>query len=675
MAAALVRLLLVSLVLCTGWPQAALAQEALRPEVTRLERLPLLERTRLPEMIAELRSRAHDTSAEQFDLLYLLAGHYAFHKQRAALEGLEHEFAPWRRSTHTASRMLGETGWALSWTRFHVRSGHLQLAQQEIQSLKPESLGDLPLKWRYRERAIRADVLEAVGQIDEALLLRLDEVRLATQMQESWRQASALGSLSYTYARAGQQDKSIEAANEAMRIAETNQEDHDALASAHLAVALAYAEDPNIDLSRRAYERSLHHARVAKDPSMQALLLGNLSDTYLRAGEYGRALALAEECMPLAVELKDTETQTLALHNMGLAKIGLKRIADGKSDVMKAIAIERQQGATTSVSEGWHELGLYLERAGDFAGAMTAFEEYRRIADTLSRADQRKRVLEAQELFDAERRSRETQLLGQETALQGEQIRTRNLQLLQWGLLMASGVAAMVLLAMIFKRMRKTNAELARSNEELAVRSERDPLTGLANRRFFQREVLRHQTDQALQASLFLIDIDHFKRLNDSYGHAGGDAVLVAVAQRLRAAVREHDIVVRWGGEEFLVLVGTREPALTQTLALRILRELGGSPVALPQGQSVAVTASVGYASFPLPGGSAAPDWERAIDVVDTLMYQAKGHGRNQAWGLTAARAPDVPELMKQLSELNQARDRGDLQLQVTAGPIPGGRA
>ncbi|MBH9577324.1 tetratricopeptide repeat-containing diguanylate cyclase [Inhella proteolytica] len=663
----------LSLALLGVVPQPACAQEALRPEITKLERLPQAQRPRLPELVAQLRRQARETSDEQFDLLFLLSTHYAGEKQRAALEGLEHEFAPWRRSTETRQRVLGETAWALAWTVFHIRSGHLQLAQQEIDSLKPESLGELPLKWRYRERRIRANVLEETGHIDEALLLRLDVVRLGAQSAEVWRHVSALAALSYTYYRAGQHDKAVEAAKEAQQVAESVPDDHDVQAEAQLTLGLVLSEDADAMPSRRAYEQSLHHARLAGDESLQALLLGNLADSYLRAGDYHRALALAQECLPLAQRLKDESTELLAMHNMGLAKIGLKRVAEGKADVLKAIATERQKGATTSVSEGWEELGQYLERAGDFAGAMQAFEEHRRIADTLSRADQRKRVLEAQEQFDAERREREAQLLGQQTVLQGEQIKARNLQLLQWGLLMASGLAAMVLLAMIFKRMRQTNRELARSNEELAVRSERDPLTGLANRRFFQREVLKHQLEDKLQASLFLIDIDHFKRINDSYGHAGGDAVLVAVAQRLRAAVREQDIVVRWGGEEFLVLVGTREPALTYALALRMLREIGGTPVALPQGQSVHITGSVGYASFPLPGGSATPDWERAIDVVDALMYQAKGHGRNQAWGLTVSRATSVAELMQDLGELNQARERGSLELQVTPGPMPGG--
>ncbi|MBB5205272.1 diguanylate cyclase (GGDEF)-like protein [Inhella inkyongensis] len=644
-------------------------QEALRPEITALERMPSSAGAQLPGLVAKLRGRALPRSEEQFDLIFLLAGHYAGNKQRAELEALDRDFGPWRQSSDAAQRLQGELASAISWTRFHMASGHLQLAQQELQSVKPELLTDLPLKWRYRERGLRASVLEQTGNIDEALLLRLETARLAEQLNQAWRQSYALSSLALTYLRAGQLDKAREAADEGLRMAQREPEDHDLLGNAFNIKGMIASEGSDQAEARLAYEQALVYARKASDRGTQSVLMGNLADSYLRGGEYARALSISEEALPLAIELKDAGSQALALHNMGVAKIALKRVAEGKADVLKAITMERQQGATTSVSEGWNELGRYLEQAGDFAGAFEAFEEHRRIADTLSRADQRKRVLEAQEQFDADRRQRETQLLSQETVLQSGQIKARNLQLTQWALLLASGLAAVVLLVMIFRRMRHTNVELARSNAELAVRSERDPLTGLSNRRHFQREVKRHLQEGGLQATLFLLDIDHFKRLNDEYGHAGGDAVLVAVAQRLRAAVREQDLVVRWGGEEFLMLVSTREPALTQALALRMLRELSCEPIALPQDQSVRISGSLGFASFPLPGGNVAPDWERAVDIVDTLMYQAKGHGRNQAWGLMRANGTDLDAVLAQLGELGPARERGDLQLQVLPGP------
>ncbi|MBH9553632.1 tetratricopeptide repeat-containing diguanylate cyclase [Inhella gelatinilytica] len=652
---------------------AAHAQDSLRPEITRLERLPSSERKDFVEQINKVRSQARADSEEQFDLLFQLAMHHAGRKQRTELEALEGPLAAWRQSPNEVRRAQGELMWALAWTSYHLSTGHYALAQKEMDSIRPERLAALAPKWRYRERSMRAGVRELAGHADEAVLLRLDAVRLAAEMDEPWRRAYALSRLSTVYIQVDQIDKAKETIDEALKLAKQSPADHDLLSGLYNAVALIYQGESERSVARKALETALHHAKLAGDRGQQLLLMGNLADSYLQVGDFARALTITSEVIPLAQELGERDSELLALHNMGIAKIGLKRIAEGKADVMKVIAVHRQQGAMSDLASSWQELGLYLEKAGDYAGAVEAYEEYRRIADTLSRADQRKRVLEAQEKFDAERRSQETRLLEEQTKLQGEQIRARNLQLVQWGLLLASAVAAMVLMVMLFRRMRHANRELAQSNAELAVRSERDALTGLANRRYFQREVGHHEHDGVLKASLFLIDIDHFKRINDTHGHAGGDAVLVATAHRLRAAVREQDIVVRWGGEEFLILVSSREPLLTLGLAHRILKGLGGEPVALPNGQVVRVTASIGYASFPIPGGEGAPGWEKAIDVVDTLMYQAKGHGRNQAWGLNGARCESMQSLQEAMADWGAARDDGRLNLQVTPGPQRGG--
>ena len=137
---------------------------------------------------------------------------------------------------------------------------------------------------------------------------------------------------------------------------------------------------------------------------------------------------------------------------------------------------------------------------------------------------------------------------------------------------LASAAALAALLWLLYRRLRRANAQLAVTNRELAAQSEVDPLTGLGNRRRLQQLVGRDP--RGLQATLFLIDIDHFKMLNDRFGHAGGDAVLVAVAGRLRSAVREPLGVMRWGGEEFLLLVQGNDPALADALAQRLLNEI-----------------------------------------------------------------------------------------------------
>jgi diguanylate cyclase (GGDEF)-like protein len=223
----------------------------------------------------------------------------------------------------------------------------------------------------------------------------------------------------------------------------------------------------------------------------------------------------------------------------------------------------------------------------------------------------------------------------------------------------------------LLRRMRHSNAQLQSSNALLKVASERDPLTGLANRRHLLAVMERSATaGQGFDGSMFLIDIDHFKRINDQHGHAAGDRVLVETAQRLRQALREQDLTVRWGGEEFLVVVHAMPADEVEALAQRLLAAIGREPVLLGQ-VPIAVTASIGFATFPLQPLRRALTWEKAIDLVDTAMYLAKAHGRNRAYGVRALQDEDGALVTAQPGTLESAWRSGRADLTHLSGPVP----
>ena len=187
------------------------------------------------------------------------------------------------------------------------------------------------------------------------------------------------------------------------------------------------------------------------------------------------------------------------------------------------------------------------------------------------------------------------------------------------------------LLAMVDAR----TAELRATQAQLEQLAYADPLTGLANRRLFNDE-LRHLAAQAARGgqgfTLLLIDLDRFKQINDTLGHDAGDALLVATAARLRAAVRETDRPFRLGGDEFAVLLGnTTERATLEPVCLRILEYLAQP---LPHGQAtMRVSASVGAAVH-----DARDSHEQLYKRADVALYQAKAAGRD-TWHLAAADA------------------------------------
>jgi diguanylate cyclase (GGDEF)-like protein len=173
----------------------------------------------------------------------------------------------------------------------------------------------------------------------------------------------------------------------------------------------------------------------------------------------------------------------------------------------------------------------------------------------------------------------------------------------------------------------------------------------------------------AFEGALLLVDIDHFKHVNDGHGHAAGDLVLCEVARRLNEAVRSDDLVVRWGGEEFLVLALKVPAAQAEALAERVLRLVGDTPVTV-QGLPVQVTVSIGYARFPLPPNVLPVAWEQAINLADMALYTAKNQGRNRAVGIVAAQAPEAPELRRIEADFDRAWHEGRVTLKVATGPV-----
>jgi diguanylate cyclase (GGDEF)-like protein len=274
-----------------------------------------------------------------------------------------------------------------------------------------------------------------------------------------------------------------------------------------------------------------------------------------------------------------------------------------------------------------------------------------------------------QERFDAERRTRDLALLKGENELKGAQLRRRDLQQQLWWLLAVTFVLSFTVLVMLYRRMRKSNRALESSNYQLLVQSERDPLTGLANRRHFQAAMKQLAADGKLAGTVFLIDIDHFKRINDVHGHAVGDTVLMEMATRLRETLREQDLIVRWGGEEFLVIVRALNPEQVEALARRMLTAMGGTP-AQHASRSIPVTGSIGFATFPIEPTLLAVSWERAINLVDTAMYLAKAHGRNRAYGVRLLHARDESKLDDITRTLEDAWRQGQVALTLLQGPL-----
>jgi diguanylate cyclase (GGDEF)-like protein len=210
--------------------------------------------------------------------------------------------------------------------------------------------------------------------------------------------------------------------------------------------------------------------------------------------------------------------------------------------------------------------------------------------------------------------------------------------------------------------------ELQRKNLELQEISFTDVLTGVWNRRYLE-EILSAEAGQVLRSYqrargseigkrdhrdlvFIMVDMDFFKEINDRHGHPAGDRLLQLVAQRLSTVVRKSDVLVRWGGEEFLIMSRSADPAGIPASCSRILEVMAAEPFDLGQGIIVKKTCSVGWAAYPWSRGAfEAICAEESIALADAALYRAKALGRNQGVGIVATDAASQnPEIINLVS-------------------------
>ncbi len=268
---------------------------------------------------------------------------------------------------------------------------------------------------------------------------------------------------------------------------------------------------------------------------------------------------------------------------------------------------------------------------------------------------------------------------------------------LLWGIGGTAALAGVIRLNTLKLRHERDHLEsiVAERTQQLHDASLTDPLTGLRNRRYIS-EILQNEANAFVACKkhlaksidsrgniskkevfgLFMIDIDHFKQVNDAYGHDAGDQVLKRFADVLRSFVRGDDAVMRVGGEEFLVVLKRTMPEYLSIFAAKTLKKVAATPFAIGGGMTIHKTCSIGYTGFPVyrehPGLFT---FEQSIMITDLGLFHAKNHGRNQAVCLKDG--PQMPSgeaiIQKTATSLEFALQEGYLRIDnvalVTAGP------
>jgi diguanylate cyclase (GGDEF)-like protein len=268
-------------------------------------------------------------------------------------------------------------------------------------------------------------------------------------------------------------------------------------------------------------------------------------------------------------------------------------------------------------------------------------------------------------------------LIGHERSLSGAAVADaralglRNKVTIVVGLLLALAAAlasAWLMASAMQADFREKNLALVQAYKAIEEASLTDALTGLRNRRFLDQQldadislcVRRYKQwlkdpSQPMPAEadlvFFIVDIDHFKVLNDTHGHSVGDEVLSQMRQRLQEACRESDYLVRWGGEEFLVVARGTRRADAESIAERIRTAVNGRAFDAQGTGGLSKSCSVGFACFPfLPSHPDLLSWAQVVELADQALYMAK-HGGRDAWvGLSGSERTQYDDVRRWLA-------------------------
>lgn len=554
-----------------------------------------------------------------------------------------------------------------------LANNRIDEAQTALTAIVAQAPATLPPIVAAALDSVQGDIHNVRAASDKALASYLRAMRLLQTLPDAGDQRAMLyGRIAQVYINSDHPEKAAATARQG--VAEPDAP-LPALASLRLTEGIALVRLGRGSEGLAAFQQALEMARRGGLDGVEASIRGNIADYFLRQHDYVRAEQEARKALQVSTAVNDENLIIMAKANLGFALMGQGKVALGTPYIDAVTARLRAAGAVGDVEALLDEKGRMQEAAGEYRQALATVREQQALQLSSARNARDRAIAALQEEFDASQRTRQIALLKRENELKDSELGSRRKAQLATAFAAVLTVLACAAIYLLYRRAARSNAQLQQLNRQLEYHSMRDALTGLHNRRSFL-EKMRARTGRASQERragaasgvdcFFLMDIDHFKSINDRHGHAVGDAVLVEVARRLGTAVRDSDMVVRWGGEEFMVYAPGTDPATMAVLARRILDAIGATPVDAVS-CTVPVTVTTGAVWLPA-GADGEIDWQSATRLADWALYQGKTGGRNQARLINRLHAP-AQDILAALD--GGTAPAGLLEIACVPGPGP----
>lgn len=363
----------------------------------------------------------------------------------------------------------------------------------------------------------------------------------------------------------------------------------------------------------------------ADDSTFMKLRLGTLhAEILLDTAEPQRAIETIDETEALAAESESSYYIARSWLLRGQAQIQLDQVDAGISLMGKAIDYFQSKGQMIDVLEGLDRQIRVLREKKEYDRALGLMDRRQQFWSQLFRNERGRAIAEVEARHSAKTLEHQIEALSTENRIQEQSLHAERLGKM---LALVLALFAISVSAFLFRAIQRARKERDKLSDAVRL----DTLTGASSRYQFQRQYVqepRPKRPMETECDLLLLDIDHFKAINDQHGHEAGDAVLKAMVERIRRVAIKDDELYRWGGEEFLVIFKSRDDLSLQRDVLRLLAEIENTPVPW-HGQSIPIRVSGGWVHFPLNEGWQAPLAD-AIRWADAALYHAKNSGRRR---------------------------------------------
>lgn len=403
------------------------------------------------------------------------------------------------------------------------------------------------------------------------------------------------------------------------------------LPSLYLSLGFVLAEQQKF---AEAEQANLAGLSLAKEQQLQGLKLtfkNNLGSIYLDQADYNKAEQILKLALEETIPLEEPDTEYIIRFNLGFIAAMRGAVDSGLQQMQQAFEHYQQRGNKVEIEGFLPWFARVYRYSKDFEQLANTLEYQLELREAILSESREKSINDLQARYDMKSQNQRITILQQQNDLQEELLKNKQLQQKLTLLFVLVMFFAAILLIQLYLKVRRSNRRLKEMNKALEYQSLRDPLTGLFNRRAMQeRMTKRLQSPQTSPCSLLLLDIDFFKQINDHYGHAAGDAVLIEISQRLSALSSKEDLVIRWGGEEFLIVMPIKPQAEIDAFCQQLMQVVSAEAVNY-EGESIAVTISGGFINLPFANIPEQQfNWERVLQIADMALYLSKVNGRNQ---------------------------------------------